>query len=55
MKKALRSMIAEIEKELVSLQKLLAQLAVVKPQNDVIARRANRFPCGKAGRSRREV
>jgi len=40
MKKALRSMIAEIEKELVSLQELLAELAVVKPQNDVIARRA---------------
>ncbi len=40
MKKALRSMIAEIEKELVNLQELLAELAVVKPQNDVIARRA---------------
>jgi hypothetical protein len=37
---ALRSTIAEIEKELLSLQELLDELAVVKPQKDMIAKRA---------------
>jgi len=37
---ALRSTIAEIEKELANLQELLQELAVVKPQDDLIAKRA---------------
>jgi hypothetical protein len=37
---ALRGTVAEIEKELLSLQELLDELAVVKPRNDVIAKRA---------------
>jgi hypothetical protein len=40
MNKALRSTIAEIEKELLSIQELLDELAVVKPQDDVVAKRA---------------
>jgi hypothetical protein len=40
MNEALRSTIAEIEKELLSLQELLNELAVVKPHNDLIAKRA---------------
>ena len=40
MNEALRGTIAEIEKELLSLQELLDELAVVKPQKDMIAKRA---------------
>lgn len=40
MNEALRGTVAEIEKELLSLQELLDELAVVKPRNDVIAKRA---------------
>jgi len=40
MNEALRSTIAEIEKELANLQELLQELAVVKPQDDLIAKRA---------------
>jgi HepT-like protein len=37
---ALRGTLAEVEKELLSLQELLDELAVVKTQTDVIAKRA---------------
>ncbi len=40
MNEALRGTIAEIDKELLSLQELLDELAVVKPQKDMIAKRA---------------
>ena len=40
MNEALRGTLAEVEKELVSLQELLNQLAVVKTHTDVIAKRA---------------
>ncbi len=40
MNEALRGTLAEIEKELLSLQELLDELGVVKAQTDVIAKRA---------------
>ena len=40
MNEALRGTLAEVEKELLSLQELLDELAVVKTQTDVIAKRA---------------
>ncbi len=40
MKEALRGTLAEVEKELLSLQELLDEFAVVKAQTDVIAKRA---------------